>query len=113
MDAKPERQMLPCVPALDIEHVCIIENLCVSIARRIPHQHLIACLNGFAAYFAIVVGRTPHIGERCLPPNDFSHHIGNQRWLFDQLVVLLGELVERIHAATHGVPRCVIAANDQ
>ena len=61
----------------------------------------------------VLGGDATHVGERGLPAQDLVDHLRHQRRLGAQPVELLGELVERQHAAGHRVAGGVVAADDQ
>ena len=69
---------MPGVISINDEIIRPVDNLIIAIARQIPHQQLFAFLNMLAAKLDVLVGGTPHIGQRSLPANDFRNHVGNE-----------------------------------
>jgi hypothetical protein len=57
--------------------------------------------------------RSPHIGERRLPTDDFGHQAVDERGIGAQLGHLLRMVVQREQASGHRVARSVVAADDQ
>ena len=99
------------VGTVNDELVGLVNHCCVAVARDIPHEQLIAGFNLFPVQFGIHQGRTPHIGQRCLPANDLRHHLRDQTGIIPQFLVLVGVLVEGQHAATDGVAGSVVTAD--
>src|SRR5262249_53748825 len=112
-DAETERKMGARPRAIDDEFVWSLDRLFIAVARDVPHDDLVALLDGLAAQLEILKSGAPHMRKRRLPANHFGNEAVEQRRILSQLSVLVGMLVQRIDAARHGVAGGVVATDNQ
>ena len=77
MDTETKRDVMPRVSAVNQELIRTIDHFIVTIARDIPHDHLIAFFDLLAAELKITRGCSTHVGKRRLPTNNFRNHPRN------------------------------------
>ena len=113
VDAVAEGQMTSCIFAIDNDLVCIGEDFFVPVGGNIPENDLVALFNLVTEKIVILQCSAAHMGERCLPADDFLHRIGDEIRILLQLCPLFGELAETISHARHCVAGGVVATDDQ
>ena len=74
VDAEAERQVLARPLAVDDEGVGVLDHGLVAVARDVPHDHLVARLDGLAAELDVARRGAAHVGQRRLPADDLRHH---------------------------------------
>ena len=91
---------------------------------RHTHNQRVASFNLLAAQFVVLKGSSSHVDDGCLPTDHFRHHVGDQRRVCPQLIVLFGNrdesvfpnaddfIIDRPNARAHvafgfGVHRCM------
>jgi 3-hydroxyacyl-CoA dehydrogenase len=113
MQTEPKGQMLSGLWPVDHKLFGLIEVVFVEVAGQIPHDHLIAGLDRFAAHFDIFCGGPAHMRQGGLPANDFRHEAFYQRWIGAQFGKLVRIVFKRNQTPCHRVPGRVIAAHHQ
>ena len=113
MGPDAEGQVVAGVAAVDDEAVGVLEAALVAVGGGVPHHDLVALADELAVQDGVLGGDATHVCQRGLPAQDLVDHLRHQRRLGAQPVELLGELVERQHAAGHRVAGGVVAADDQ
>src|SRR6185437_735263 len=113
VDAEAERQVLAGARTIYQIGVGVFDHFVVTVARDVPHHHLLALPDLLAAELDVARRVAAHMGERGLPADGFRHHVGDEIWGLAQLPVLIGVLVEREHAARNRVASGVVAADDE
>ncbi len=113
VNAEAERQMMPRVRAIDQELVRVLDRVRIAVTRDVPHHHFLALLDLLAADLSVFERGACHVRDRRLPTDDLRHHVRDQPRVVAQLLVLVGELVQRQHAAGDGIARGVVAADDE
>ena len=113
MDAEAEGHVLARPGSVDDVGVRVLDHRVIPIARDVPHGHLVALADGLALHLEVLGRRPRHMRQRRLPTDGLRDHGGDQVRVRPQLGVLVGVLVERQDRAGDGVPRRVVAADDQ
>ena len=85
----------------------------VAVPAGVPHEDLIILFYLLAANLNVVVGCSPHVGQRRLPTNHLCHHLRDQVWVRFKFGEFIGKLIQGIHAARHGVSGSVVTADNQ
>src|SRR5580692_5391696 len=93
MDAKAKGQMLPRPLTIDDEAVRFRNRRFIAVAGQVPHRQLVALPDLLAAQFRVDQRRAPHVGERCLPADDFGYQTVDERGIGTQLGHLLRMIV--------------------
>src|SRR6185437_14185962 len=113
VNAEAERQVLAGARAIYQIGVGVFDHFVVAVARDVPHHDLLALPDLLAAEFDVARRVAAHVGEWGLPADGFADHVGDEIRGFAQLLVLIGVLVEREHAARNRVAGGVVAADDE
>ena len=111
--ADAEGEVVAGVAPVDDEAVGLLEAALVAVGGGVPHHDLVALADELAVQDGVLRSDAAHVGQRGLPAQDLVDHLRHQRGLGAQPVELVGELVQRQHAAGHGVAGGVVAADDQ
>src|SRR5215831_19429584 len=85
MDAEAERDVLAWARPIDDELVRILDHIGVAVARDVPHDHLVALLDLFAAELDILLRRAAHMRDGALPADNLRHHGVDERRIGHQL----------------------------
>ncbi len=99
--------------AFDVELVRIVENVLVVVGRQVPHQDLVVLLDLLAAQLGVFGCGATHIGQRRDPTDHLGHEAAHQPGIILQLLPLVGEQVQAVHTARHGVAGRVVTTDDQ
>ena len=98
---------------VDAELEGILEHLLVAIGRRPVQRHLVAGADLLAVQLAVLGGGPREVADRRDPTKDLLDGVGQEVGMGPQLLPLIGELAEGLHAAGDGVAGRLVARLDQ